>query len=156
MTPSFAVDRMLGGLARMLRLLGYDALYSPAITVGELRESAEPGGRIVLTRGRIESRFASVPNVHRIASEVPAEQLREVVRRWQLDTHSGLWTRCTLCNGRILPVEKASIEAKVPAKVFHIYNEFFHCTGCDHVYWKGSHTERILRNLGFILNVSPD
>ena len=156
MPPRFALDRMLGGLAKMLRLLGYDSVYSSATTIAELREAAERDERIVLTRGRIETRFAGIPNVHTLASEFPAGQLREVVRRWNLDTRSGLWARCTLCNAAIEPVEKVSVEALVKPKVFEIYQEFFRCSGRGHIYWKGSHTERILRNLASILEASSE
>jgi hypothetical protein len=50
-------------------------------------------------------------------------------------------------------VEKASVEALVPAKIFQLYEDFYRCTGCGHVYWQGSHVDRILRNLAVVLGV---
>ncbi len=148
----FVADRMLGRLARMLRLLGYDTLYSPASTAAELSDMARGGERLVLTRGAIEKRFSGAPNVFRVASEYPPEQLREVVVRFQLDTRAALWTRCTLCNAAIAPVEKAAVRTVVEPKVFQLYEEFFRCSGCGHVYWRGSHVERMLRNLSALLS----
>ena len=147
----FAADRMLGRLARMLRLLGYDTLYSPDSTATQLGEIARRGGRVVLTRGVIEKRFPQIANVFRVGSEYAPEQLREVVERFRLDTRAGLWTRCTLCNATIERIDKAAVQGAVAPKVFQIYDEFFRCSGCGHIYWRGSHVERILSNLGRLL-----
>lgn len=147
----FAADRMLGRLARMLRLLGYDTDYSPEMTTARLRETAAGAERIVLTRGQAEKRFPDLANVFSVQSERPPDQLREVVERFKLETRSGLWTRCTLCNGMIEKAEKPSVQAFVPAKVFEVYKEFFRCAHCGHVYWKGSHVERVLKNLAVML-----
>jgi uncharacterized protein with PIN domain len=86
-----------------------------------------------------------------VGTEYAPEQLREVVERYRLDTHTGLWTRCTLCNAAIHRVDKTTVEGSVPSKVLQIYDEFFCCTGCRHVYWRGSHVERIIRNLHIVL-----
>jgi len=148
----FVCDRMLGRLARMLRLLGYDTEYSPEMTTARLREIAARGERIVLTRGQAEKRFPDTANVFSVKSELAPEQLREVVERFKLDTRAGLWTRCTLCNGEIEKVEKATVEPLVPPKVFEVYAEFSRCSHCGHVYWRGSHVERVLRNLAAIFD----
>lgn len=147
----FVADRMLGRLARMLRLLGYDTLYSPRMTAAEIQEIARAEERILLTRGRVEKRYPKLQNVLSLESESAPKQLREVVERFGLDTRGGLWTRCTLCNAPIENVEKHAVEPLVEAKVFQIYDEFFRCSGCGHIYWRGSHVERILKNLSSIV-----
>jgi hypothetical protein len=147
----FAADRMLGRLARMLRLLGYDVLYANDMTAAQLLVIGRSGERVVLTRGETAQRFPHLNNVLSLKSEYPPEQLREVVERLALDTRAGLWTRCTLCNAPIERVEKAAVEALVEAKIFRLYEEFYRCTGCSHVYWRGSHVERILENLAIVL-----
>jgi uncharacterized protein len=147
----FAADRMLGRLARLLRLLGYDTLYAREGTGEQMRALAARGERMVLTRGDLSGRFPHFENVFKIESDSPPQQLREVVERFQLATRSGLWTRCTLCNGRIEEIAKAGVEPLVPPKVFAAYDQFFRCAACGHIYWRGSHTERILRNLEAVL-----
>jgi uncharacterized protein len=152
----FAIDRMLGRLARMLRLLGYDAVYSPSASPAELAGLAQREGRLILTRGDPRQRFRGIPAVFSLRSDSPAEQLREVVSEFDLDTQSGLWTRCTLCNGLIASVEKSEAAAEAPPKAFAAYTDFYRCSGCGHVYWRGSHVERMLKNLASILDRSPD
>ena len=147
----FVADRMLGRLARLLRLLGYNTEYSPAVTTPQLQEIARRGDRAVLTRGQAEKRFPHLRNVFSEKSENAPEQLREVVEHFRLDAHTGLWTRCTLCNGTIERVEKAAVAGHVPPKVFETYEEFYRCADCGHIYWQGSHVERILKNLASVL-----
>jgi uncharacterized protein with PIN domain len=152
----FAADRMLGKLARMLRLLGYDTLYEPALTAPQLLDQARRDNRVVLTRGDALKRFPGMENILSLKSEYPPEQLRDVVERFRLDTTSGLWTRCTLCNARIEGVAKLEVESQVPAKVFEAYQEFYRCTGCRRIYWRGSHAERIVKNLAFVFQRSNE
>ena len=152
----FAADRMLGRLARLLRLLGYDSLYSSQMTVEELREIGRRRERVLLTRGDAGKRFPGFENVLSLKSQFPPEQLRQVVGHFKLDTRSGLWTRCTLCNGLIQNVEKGAVEPLVPPKVFGVYDQFFRCADCGHVYWRGSHVERILKNLAELLGEVKD
>jgi uncharacterized protein with PIN domain len=147
----FAADRMLGRLAKLLRLLGYDTLYARDMSTAQLLEIARQSTRVALTRGDAQKRFPDVSNVYSLRSENPPEQLRELVERFGLDTHSALWTRCTLCNSRIERVEKGDVESGVDPKVFRIYAEFFRCAGCGHIYWRGTHVERILRKLASLL-----
>ena len=135
----------------MLRLLGYDTLYANDITTAQLLEMRRSGQRVILTRGETAQRFPHLDNVLSLKSEYPPEQLREVVERLGLDTRAGLWTRCTLCNAPIERVEKAAMEALVETKIFRLYEEFYRCTGCGHIYWQGSHVDRILRNLAVVL-----
>jgi hypothetical protein len=156
MSPSeirFAVDRMLGRLARMLRLLGYDTFYANDVTAAQLLAIGRSGERMVLTRGETAQRFPHLDNVLSLKSEYPTEQLREVVERLGLNTRAGLWTRCTLCNAPIERAEKAAVEAYVKPKIFRLYEEFYRCVGCGHIYWRGSHVDRILRNLAGLLGV---
>ena len=149
----FVADRMLGRLARMLRLLGYDTYYANDATAAQLLAMGRSGARVILTRGETAQRFPHLDKVLSLKSEYPPQQLREVVERLALDTRSGLWSRCTLCNAPIERVEKAGVEALVEAKIFQLYEDFYRCTGCGHVYWHGSHVDRILRNLEFLLGV---
>jgi uncharacterized protein with PIN domain len=154
MSPSeirFAADRMLGRLARMLRLLGYDTVYAADMTTPRLLEIARGREREALTRGDAAKRFPGLANVFSLQSEHPPEQLKEVAQRYSLDIRAGLWTRCTLCNATIGPVDKSEVESHVPPKAFQVYKQFYRCTGCGHIYWQGSHVERILKNLDVLL-----
>jgi uncharacterized protein with PIN domain len=155
-TRRFAADRMLGRLARMLRLLGYDTTYSPSVTPQALLERAQKERRTILTRGDLTERFRDFQEIRSVKSDNVGEQLREVVAHFHLDPSSRLFTRCTLCNGLLNKVLKAEVESEVPPKVLAVYDDFFRCGDCRHVYWRGSHAERILKNLDALLGRAKD
>ena len=106
MTQRFAADRMMGRLARMLRLMGYDTIYSPQLDPAGLAEAARREDRIILTQGETRQRFPQVPKIFSVGSKYPAEQLREAVKEFSLDPRAGLCTRCAVCNGAITGVVK--------------------------------------------------
>ncbi len=152
MDDRFVADRMLGRLARMLRLVGYDTVFSSHSTPAEVRAVAELEARVVLTRGQAEKRYPAVERVLSVKSDYAPEQLREVVEHFKLDPRRGLWTRCTLCNGMLEKVDKRAVKPHIHPKVFELYEEFFRCAACGHIYWRGSHVERMLKNLSAILS----
>ena len=121
------VDAMLGGLARWLRVLGYDAAYQADIPDGELVRRALEERRIVLTRDRRLPEEWWISDVLLPRSVKPLEQLREVVNAFGLD-QSGLFTRCTVCN---VPLETSDT------------NLVSRCPACARSYWEGSHTARM-------------
>ena len=140
----------------MLRLLGYDTLYDADMTTQQLLEIARRHKRVVLTRGHADKRFPGLGNVFSLKSEYPPEQLKEVVEHFKLDARANLWRRCTLCNAVIEPVDKSEVGLRVAPRVFQIYDQFYRCKGCGHIYWQGSHVERILKNLDLMLGSRKD
>jgi uncharacterized protein len=59
-SPRFIVDVNLGKLARLLRMLGFDAKYGNDYTDHEVAGLAEKEGRIVLSRDRRLLRFKAI------------------------------------------------------------------------------------------------
>lgn len=143
----FVADQMLGRLAARLRLLGYDTLTVFDIADSEVTRLAATDGRILLTRDGPLSRTLAVP-VHFVVAKQPQAQLAEVLARFGLTPdRSQLFSRCTLCNTSIVPVEEAAVSELLPANVRGKGIELFRCPGCSQVYWHGSHVERILEDL---------
>ena len=147
--PRFLADEMLGSLARWLRLIGQDTLYIKGEEDGRLASIAGAEGRILLTRDRLLA--ASTPHSMLIRSTDLMEQLRQVLKTTDLDVDESA-TRCTRCNGELLRVDKGSVEDEVPEGSLRTYDEFFRCTECGAVYWKGSHWLDIRRRLDSIMS----
>jgi uncharacterized protein with PIN domain len=55
-----------------------------------------------------------------------------------------LFTRCSLCNAPLAPVEKQSVQDRVPPKAFARHDHFWTCRACDKIYWKGTHYDEML------------
>jgi len=50
------------------------------------------------------------------------------------------------CNGRIVAVEKGAIQHLLKPKTRMHYHEFFRCSGCDKIYWEGSHFKKMMEH----------
>ncbi|MHB1213537.1 MAG: Mut7-C RNAse domain-containing protein [Thiobacillus sp.] len=149
--PRFVADAHLGGLAHMLRLLGFDTLYDNRFHDDIIVALAGQEGRIVLTRDRELLKRRAVAQgcyVHALKS---AAQLREIVARLDLIRGARPFTRCLHCNAPLRPVDKASVLDRLPPRVRSHYDDFSTCDVCGRVYWKGSHWRNMRRLLDGVL-----
>jgi len=74
----FVADAHLGGLARFLRMLGFDTLHRNAYSDEEIRRLAETEGRVVLTRDRELLKCREIARGAYVHALKPEAQLREV------------------------------------------------------------------------------
>lgn len=153
--PFFLADAHLGGLARFLRMLGFDTLHEPAIHDAEIRSIAREEGRIVLTRDRELLKCREIARgcyVHAVRVEA---QLAEVAERYGLAARARPFTLCLCCNVPLERVEKASVIERLPEKVRALQSEFTRCPGCQRIYWPGSHYRRMLAAMRRVVPPRP-
>lgn len=140
-----ACDAMCGGLARWLRMLGYDCSYTPGIDDGVLVAHALAERRMIVSADRrlFERRPLTRGMVTGILLPVGLP-LREQVRhvRARLATPGGE-PRCTRCNGELELVSRSEVADVVPARSLLLASPFYRCRSCRHVYWMGTHWRRI-------------
>ncbi len=139
----FVLDVHLGKLARNLRLLGFDALYRNDYTDPRLAAVSTKEKRIILTRDRNLLKRSGVTHAHWVRSEHPVKQAREVLERFDLRGALRPFTRCLSCNAPLEPVAKDEILDRLEPLTRAHYDTFFRCTGCDGVYWRGSHADSL-------------
>lgn len=145
--PRFLVDAMLGTLASRLRALGFDTEWRRDTADSLLLREARAGRRFVLTQDRELSEIGGA-SAHFVRGKTVEQQLADVVERFSLrPSPEQLFTRCSLCNAVLVPVEKSAVEARVPPGAFAAYDEFWACLACDKIYWKGSHYEEVFEML---------
>ena len=140
---AFVVDVNLGRLARLLRLLGFDALFSNAYADDEIVAISEAQGRIVLTRDRRLLHAKAVTHGYWVRSVWPRRQVDEVVRRFDLAGLIRPFSRCADCNGRIEPVAKDAVADRLEPKTKKYYEKFYRCPDCGKIYWEGSHVDKL-------------
>jgi len=148
--PHFVVDHMLGRLVTWLRLLGCDTLYAGAAADAEIARIAQRDRRIVLTRDRELARRKSIKTIL-IASEKLDEQLAQVIRDCGLRIDD-LSPRCPLCNGLLANLPRAEAEGRVPPYVFQTQERFLICSVCGHIYWQGTHWQRMQKRLANVIS----
>lgn len=145
--PRFILDTHLGKLAAFLRMLGFDTLYQNNYTDDVLAEISAGERRILLTRDRGLLKRSTVTHGYLVRADNPREQLKEVLRRFDLLDTIRPFRRCMRCNELLKPVSAGEITEKVPPRVLEQTAEYRRCPGCCRIYWKGTYYKRMA---GFI------
>ena len=143
--PKFAVDEMLGTLARWLRIMGYDAVYEKDRDDDQIVEDTKTQDRALLTRDKELATRSGESGLY-IASDRLEEQIRQVWRTYGLKPDLDL-ARCTVCNGELEALAEEDAKGRVPEGVFLMNHEFFRCRSCGKVYWRGTHWLNIKKRL---------
>ena len=139
----FVLDVHLGKLARHLRLLGFDTIYRNDYDDAAIIEISLADSRIILTRDKGLLKHGAVTRGYWVRATAPRDQLREIVRAFDLGTCTHPFTRCLLCNGTLVRVRKETVIDRLPPRVRVYFDEFARCEQCAHVYWPGSHYQRL-------------
>ncbi|MEJ2354024.1 MAG: Mut7-C RNAse domain-containing protein [Anaerolineales bacterium] len=152
--PRFVLDTHLGKLATYLRMLGFDALYQNDYSDEDLAEISQTEDRYLLTRDRGLLKRSSVTRGYCPRSTNSRQQLVEVLQRYNLFEAIGPFQRCMHCNGTLESVSKEEILDRLEPETKKYYQDFFRCTRCRRIYWKGSHYQRMRKFIEQILE--PD
>jgi uncharacterized protein len=148
----FVVDVNLGGLARYLRLLGFDSEYGNDLADEELVEISRRERRILLTRDVDLLKRKALTHGYFVRATDVQGQAVEVVKRLDLFQKIRPFVRCMSCNAELLPVPKEQIEDRLEERTRLLYNEFRICPGCDRLYWHGSHHAKLMRFIEMVRN----
>lgn len=135
---TFAVDRMLGRLARWLRVLGHDAAYGAELHGPALVALARREGRVIVTRDTRLARRRDLPPTIFIVHDRFRDQLREVARAVPL-APEGFCTRCLDCNELLEEATRATVAERVPEHVLATQTRFWTCPSCRRVFWAATH-----------------
>ncbi len=149
--PRFLADAMLGRLARWLRVLGIDTLYDDVHPDAVLVANAVAEDRVLLTRDRHLLRDLRPIRALEIVDDAPLEQLRSVVRRFDIAWPRALFTRCLVCNAPLDTLSGEAADTLVPAKSRGLPGPVRRCPVCARVYWMGSHARRMANALHGVL-----
>lgn len=154
--PRFVLDAHLGRLAAYLRLLGFDSLYRNDYEDAELARLSLEEGRILLTRDRGLLKRRTVTHGYCVRSTAPRQQVKEIIARFDLSGSAAPFRRCLSCNGLLEAVEKEAVAAALPPLARQYYEEFFRCTSCRRLYWRGSHYKALQRIIEEVLKDMSD
>ncbi len=153
----FVVDVMLGRLAKWLRLLGYDTVYTDIANLSSLQTYLYQGF-IVITRRRnwpqhLGKEISYSSSVLILSSNDSFEQLSEVINKLSLrPLPERFCSRCIRCNSILEIKTKEEVIGKVPEYIWHTHQIFKQCPTCKRIYWSGTHPQRALEYLKRYLN----
>ena len=142
----FAVDTMLGRLARWLRILGHDVAYGPHLHGAALVACARTEDRTILTRDTRLVRRRDLPAHVFVASDHFREQLRQVAAVVPL-ARDAAFTRCLDCNRELVALDRETARPRVPPYVYATQERFWTCSGCGRAYWPATHHAHVRSEL---------
>ncbi|HYG76448.1 MAG TPA: Mut7-C RNAse domain-containing protein [Planctomycetota bacterium] len=153
----FACDAMLGGLARWLRAAGYDATWQHGIADWDLIRHAREDSRALLSCDRGIFQIGTVRDGLVKSLRIPnglstQQQLTLVLQAFNLSLSQ---PRCMLCGGELRQIPREQAVGEVPKRTLQWLTEFFRCTRCARVFWKGTHWNRIQPALNAAAAGSP-
>jgi uncharacterized protein with PIN domain len=139
--PVFLLDVHLGTVARWLRLVGVDAAYDRDADDDDLIERANGERRVLLTQDRGLLRRHSLWLGAYVRGTRPDDQFADVLSRFAPPLAP--WTRCTACNGLLVPAAKADVAPQLEPGTRRTYESFSRCESCGRAYWRGAHSRRL-------------
>ena len=150
--PRFIVDDMLGKLAVRLRMLGFDTTFYHNTADSFLLRKSKEEGRILLTRDLSLTKTRGA-NALFIQSKKLQEQIRQVIEKYHLKlSFQNMFSRCSVCNTPLEAIAKEEVKDHVPPLIFRLFNAFSYCSQCHKFYWKGTHYEKMIEEMGELLN----
>jgi len=144
----FIADAHLGGLARLLRMAGFDTLYRNDFHDREIAAKSIEEERVLLTRDRELLKLRGITHGCYLHALKPELQFREIIGRLELSTSFRPFTLCLECNAPLREIPKAEVLDRLPPSVRASHERFTTCDRCGRIYWKGSHWQRMQSLLG--------
>ncbi len=148
----FLLDASLAGLARWLRLLGYDSSVYEGEAGRPMMRRALSENRIILTRRSDMPARQFSGRLLLLPQSATGFQVRFVVDKLSLILkRNKMYSLCVCCNVPVRSIAAPEVRDCVPAYVFDHCQEYHICDQCRKVYWKGSHprnAERFLEENG--------
>ncbi|MEX1297799.1 MAG: Mut7-C RNAse domain-containing protein [Desulfotignum sp.] len=135
----FIADVNVLKLGRLLILLGFDVACSSSFSDEQIADLSASESRIVLTRDTSLLKRRKIVFARRIRSDLPYDQVVEVVDFFGLHAQTAFFSRCTQCNHPLAKVAKTDILHLLEPKTKKYFTDFFQCPGCLKIFWKGSH-----------------
>jgi uncharacterized protein len=142
----FMTDASLAGLAKWLRLLGFDTIVYDREAGRAMMRIAEQDKRILLTRRRdmMERQYSG--RLSLMPEATIFEQLRFIISKYALKINSeNLFRLCLGCNEILCPVGRDDVRDLVPQYVFENCEQYNRCGRCGKIYWQGTHVQNMLQ-----------
>lgn len=146
--PRFVADAHLGGLARLLRMAGFDTRFDNRYEDAAMVALANREGRVLLTRDRALLMHRAVRHGCYVHALKPADQLREIYQRLDLAAHARPFTLCMRCNAPLCALDRQAVRDRVPPRVLERHERFVGCNGCGRIFWEGTHWQDMRAMLG--------
>ena len=143
---------MLGGLARWLRMLGYETQYEPKEDDDSLLQLSQVNDTVLLTRDQELYERSKKRNIASVLVLGDTEDVRlaQLAKNLGISLEVNMTsTRCPECGSTLSEISKDEAAKSVPATSLKLYHRFWRCINesCAKTYWVGSHWKLIHETL---------
>lgn len=142
-TKKFLIDDMLGTIAKKLRLMGFDSKYLQNLSDEEKFGIIQNENRILVTKDTklVNKAKKITSNIVFVSKSEEVSQFLELKNKLNLENLqiNPNISRCTLCNGDLIKINKNKIEDNIPKNVSKYNEDFWRCISCSKIYWNGTH-----------------
>jgi uncharacterized protein len=152
--PSFLADAMLGSIARKLRIFGFDTLYAAHTHDDEILKIGIAENRIILTCDKELFKRTLKKEAQSVLLQ-GSDDLKDIVHILSKCGIASLLfhtidSRCVICNGLLIRKRPSDVKKEVHSNVLKLHKQFFKCSDCKKIYWKGSHLTHIQQTVKLI------
>ena len=151
----FIVDHNVGKLTKLLRLMGFDAVFFAGLDDADMVATALAENRVVLTRdtqimkrGIIASGQVRAMLIEGDRAEL---QVRQVIAGLGLRLQIEPFSLCLECNQPLEPKDREGMKHRVPPYVYQTQQHYMECPNCHRVYWRGTHWQAMAQRLDRIV-----
>ncbi len=128
--------------------MGFDTVFDSEITDNQVLTVALSEQRTIITRDHRLAEKTLARKLVLLSSGDPLEQLKNVLQRCAVTVEaSQLFSICPLCNIKVENINKEEFAARIPPYVYRTQDRFTRCPGCERIFWRGTHVERIKEHL---------
>jgi len=124
-------------LAILLRILGFDVLYSQNKDYILVINLAKRENRILLSRVKF---LRKLPWIFYLKEDDLDGQLEQTIKELKLTLKKeNLFTRCSKCNNFLQEIQEDEVKKEIPFDVFGRGYWFKRCFNCGKIFWNGNH-----------------
>jgi uncharacterized protein with PIN domain len=132
-------------------MMGFDSLFFTGEDDSSMVQQALAEGRVVLTRDTeiVKRRVISAGRLKAVLfrSEMPEQQMRQLLAEFDLTGQARPFTLCLECNQPLVERSRDDVKDRVPPYVFTAQTRYEECPSCHRIYWQGTHWEAMQRKL---------
>jgi len=124
-------------LAILLRILGFDVLYSQNKDYIPVINLAKRENRILLSRVKF---LRKLPWIFYLKEDDLDGQLEQTIKELKLKLKKeNIFTRCSKCNNFLQEIQEDEVKREIPFDVFGRGYWFKRCFNCGKIFWNGNH-----------------
>ncbi len=138
---------MLHKMGKWLRAAGYDTTIASEVEEDvSILKRAKAEDRFLITRDRHFLNFVKHQEIIiYLTSNHLEECVKELSSKLKINWLNAPFSRCLICNTALVD-EKDDLRG-VPEDAAFDHKKFWRCPTCNRIYWEGSHTNQMLKQL---------